>query len=71
MKVEIVTRRRGKEAGVEYDYQPRDEDEKPMILDVLLQAQVEEIPIWVPGTKLRGVYGGCKRATPGRLQGTN
>lgn len=44
MKVEIVTRRRGKEAVVEYDYQPRDEDEKPMILDVLLQAQVEEIP---------------------------
>ncbi len=44
MKVEIVTRRRGEEAVVEYDYQPRDEDEKPMILDVLLQAQVEEIP---------------------------
>ena len=44
MKVEIVTRRGGEEAVVEFDYKPRDEDEKPMILDVLLQAQAEEIP---------------------------
>ena len=44
MKVEIVTRRDGKEAIVEYDYQLRSEDEKPMVLDVLLQAQEVEIP---------------------------
>ena len=44
MKVEIVTRRDGDEAVVEYDYVPRVEDEKPMILDVLLQAQATEMP---------------------------
>jgi|TARA_E500000331_G_C17220258_1_gene697754 succinate dehydrogenase / fumarate reductase iron-sulfur subunit len=44
MKVEIVTRRDGKEAIVEYDYQLRSEDEKPMVLDILLQAQEVEIP---------------------------
>ena len=44
MKVEIVTRRGGEEAVVEYDYVRRDENEKPMILDVLLQAQATEMP---------------------------
>ncbi|NBP72037.1 MAG: hypothetical protein EBU57_02355, partial [Alphaproteobacteria bacterium] len=44
MKVEIVTRGGGEEAVVEYDYVRRDENEKPMILDVLLQAQATEMP---------------------------
>lgn len=44
MKVEIVTRRDGKDAVVTYDYELRAEDEKPMVLDVLLQAQAREIP---------------------------
>ena len=37
MKVEIVTRRDGEQEIVAYDYVPRDDSEKPMILDVLLQ----------------------------------
>ena len=40
MKVEIVTNRDGEVAVVEYDYQSRSLDEKPMVLDVLLQAQL-------------------------------
>ena len=40
MKVEIVTHRDGETAVVEYDYQRRFDDEKPMVLDVLLQAQL-------------------------------
>lgn len=44
MKVEIVTRRGGKEAVVEFDYALRHEDEKPMVLDVLLQAQATTMP---------------------------
>lgn len=44
MKVEIVTHRSGEEAVVEFDYQPRTEGEKPMVLDVLLQAQVNGMP---------------------------
>ena len=44
MKVEIVTRRDGEQEIVEYDYVPRDDSEKPMILDVLLQAQANGIP---------------------------
>ena len=40
MKVEIVTNRDGEVAVVEYDYQSRSVDEKPMVLDVLLQAQL-------------------------------
>jgi len=44
MKVEIVTRRDGETAVVEYDYTPRAADEKPMVLDVLLQAQATEMP---------------------------
>lgn len=44
MKVEIVTRRGGEEAVVEYDYALRHENEKPMVLDVLLQAQSNGMP---------------------------
>ena len=44
MKVEIVTKRAGKEAVVEYEYRMRTEDEKPMVLDVLLQAQATVMP---------------------------
>ena len=44
MKVEIVTKRAGEEAVVEYEYRMRTEDEKPMVLDVLLQAQATVMP---------------------------
>ncbi|PPR10357.1 MAG: Fumarate reductase iron-sulfur subunit [Alphaproteobacteria bacterium MarineAlpha11_Bin1] len=44
MRVDIVTRRDGEEVVVEYDYAPREEDERPMVLDVLLQAQATEMP---------------------------
>ncbi len=44
MKVEIVTVRDGEEAVVEFDYARRSEDEKPMVLDVLLQAQATTMP---------------------------
>jgi succinate dehydrogenase / fumarate reductase, iron-sulfur subunit len=44
MKVEIVTRRGGEDATVEFDYALRHEDEKPMVLDVLLQAQATTMP---------------------------
>ena len=40
MKVEIVMNRDGEAAVVEYDYQSRSPNEKPMVLDVLLQAQL-------------------------------
>ena len=44
MKVEIETHRNGATAIVEYDYARREPNEKPMILDVLLQAQATIIP---------------------------
>lgn len=44
MKVEIVTVRDGEQAIVEFDYKKRDADERPMVLDVLLQAQATEMP---------------------------
>lgn len=44
MKVELVTVRQGQSQSVEYDYQPREEGEKPMALDVLLQAQATTMP---------------------------
>ena len=44
MKVEIVTHRDGEEAVVDYHYEPRVEGERPMALDVLLQAQATKIP---------------------------
>ncbi len=44
MKVEIVTHRDGEATVVDYDYQPRVEGERPMVLDVLLQAQATEMP---------------------------
>lgn len=44
MKVEIVTHRNGETDVVDYDYQPRFEGERPMVLDVLLQAQATTMP---------------------------
>jgi succinate dehydrogenase / fumarate reductase iron-sulfur subunit len=44
MKVEIELHRDGETEIVEYDYMRRDPDEKPMILDVLLQAQATTLP---------------------------
>ena len=44
MKVELVTVREGKTNSVMYEYLPREEGEKPMALDVLLQAQATKIP---------------------------
>ena len=44
MKVEIETHRNGATAIMEYDYARREPNEKPMILDVLLQAQATTIP---------------------------
>lgn len=44
MKVEIVTHRNGKTAVVDYVYKLRRNDEKPMVLDVLLQAQINGLP---------------------------
>ena len=44
MKVDIVTLRDGERDVVTYDYQPRRDDEKPMVLDVLLQAQATSMP---------------------------
>jgi succinate dehydrogenase / fumarate reductase iron-sulfur subunit len=43
VKVELVIFRNGEERPVIYDYIPREEGEKPMALDVLLQAQATEI----------------------------
>jgi len=44
MKVSIVMWREGSERVVEFDYQKRDKKERPMVLDVLLQAQLNGIP---------------------------
>ncbi|MGI9524499.1 MAG: 2Fe-2S iron-sulfur cluster-binding protein [Hyphomicrobiaceae bacterium] len=44
MKVEIVLHRDGVTEAVEYDYAKREEREKPMALDVLLQAQATTLP---------------------------
>ena len=44
MKVEIVTHRDGVETVVPYDYAKREDTEKPMVLDVLLQAQATTLP---------------------------
>lgn len=44
MKVEIVLSRDGQQEVVSYDYQRREPKERPMVLDVLLQAQATEIP---------------------------
>lgn len=44
MKVEIVTRRDGKTRVVPYEYRPRHDGDRPMALDVLLQAQASTIP---------------------------
>jgi hypothetical protein len=44
MKVDLVLHREGESKTVTYDYVPREEGERPMALDVLLQAQDTEIP---------------------------
>ncbi len=44
MRVEIEIHRDGETTVKEYDYARRQTDEKPMILDGLLQAQATEIP---------------------------
>jgi len=44
MKVHIVLNRNGAEETVAYDYQPRHDGERPMALDVLLQAQATSLP---------------------------
>ncbi len=44
MKVEIVLHRDGEVRPVTFEYRPREEGERPMALDVLLQAQAGDIP---------------------------
>ena len=44
MKVDIVLNRDGEESVLNYDYQRRHPDEKPMVLDLLLQAQATSVP---------------------------
>ena len=44
MKVDIVLNRDGEETVLNYDYQRRHPDEKPMVLDILLQAQATSVP---------------------------
>lgn len=44
MKVTFVLVRNGAEERVVFDYRPRAEDERPMALDVLLQARATAIP---------------------------
>lgn len=44
MKIDIVTTRNGAREVVAYDYRPRQDGERPMILDVLLQAQATALP---------------------------
>ncbi|MBL6601024.1 MAG: 2Fe-2S iron-sulfur cluster binding domain-containing protein, partial [Alphaproteobacteria bacterium] len=44
MKIEIETHRDGETAIVDYSYERREPNEKPMILDVLLQAQATTMP---------------------------
>ena len=44
MKVELVTYRNGQATSVAYEYVPREEGERPMAPDVLLQAQATKVP---------------------------
>ncbi len=44
LKVEIVTHREGETASQTFDYHLRAKDERPMALDVLLQAQATSMP---------------------------
>ena len=44
MKVTLVLHRDGESCPTDYEYRPREEGERPMALDVLLQAQASEIP---------------------------
>ncbi len=44
MKVELVTWREGRAESVTFEYQPREEGERPMALDVLQQARATVLP---------------------------
>ena len=44
MKLEIVTHRGGRGNVVTFDYTRRTPDERPMVLDILLQAQETTLP---------------------------
>ena len=44
MKVELAIIRGGEKRLVPFEYAPREEGERPMALDVLLQAQATDIP---------------------------
>ena len=44
MKVEFITYRKGQARSVEYEYIPREPGERPMALDVFLQAQATKLP---------------------------
>ena len=44
MKVELITYRNGQATSLAYEYVPREEGERPMALDVLLQAQATKVP---------------------------
>ncbi|MEQ8710314.1 MAG: 2Fe-2S iron-sulfur cluster-binding protein [Rhodospirillales bacterium] len=44
MKIDIALLRDGMRKIVTYEYEPRQKDEKPMVLDVLLQAQATSLP---------------------------
>ena len=67
MKVEIELHRDGESKVIEYDYARRAADEKPMILDVLLQAQATDIPdlAFRYGCRARNC-GGCTVDVNGR-----
>ena len=43
MKIELITYRKGQARSVEYEYIPREAGERPMALDVLLQAQATKV----------------------------
>jgi succinate dehydrogenase/fumarate reductase-like Fe-S protein len=44
MRVTIVTHRDGVEQEIAFNYQKREDNERPMVLDVLLQAHLDSIP---------------------------
>ncbi|MDP6352139.1 MAG: 2Fe-2S iron-sulfur cluster-binding protein [Alphaproteobacteria bacterium] len=44
MKVELLLHRNGVDQPVQYEYRPREEGERPMVLDILLQARQSDIP---------------------------
>ena len=44
LNLTLVTHKEGKDLPVKFKYKKRNEKEKPMALDVLLQAQEKELP---------------------------